>query len=172
MIRNPQSAIRIEPGQENFEIQYTALSFINSENLRFKYKLEGLDHDWVEAGTRRTAYFSHVPPGDYTFKVIAANSDGVWNEGRQEFAHCRAAAVLSDVVVSDGLLALGVAGVIWVGYQFRVTQLEAGAGGAAGLRAPVDRIAGSASANASPPNCTTVWDRTCWSSRTARCSRR
>ena len=79
-VRNPQSAIRIAPGQENFEIQYTALSFINSENLRFRYKLEGLDHDWVEAGTRRTAYYSHVPPGAYTFRVIAANSDGVWNE--------------------------------------------------------------------------------------------
>jgi signal transduction histidine kinase len=78
-----ESALQIAPRQENFEIQYTALSFINSENLRFKYKLEGLDHDWVEAGTRRTAYFSHVPPGDYTFKVIAANSDGVWNiEGK------------------------------------------------------------------------------------------
>jgi signal transduction histidine kinase/ligand-binding sensor domain-containing protein len=79
-VRNPQSAIRIAPGQENFEIQYTALSFINSENLRFRYKLEGLDHDWVEAGTRRTAYYSHVPPGAHTFRVIAANSDGVWNE--------------------------------------------------------------------------------------------
>jgi signal transduction histidine kinase/ligand-binding sensor domain-containing protein len=79
-LRNPQRAIRIAPGQENFEIQYTALSFINSENLRFRYKLEALDHDWVEAGTRRTAYYSHVPPGAYTFRVIAANSDGVWNE--------------------------------------------------------------------------------------------
>src|SRR5262245_5228979 len=75
----PQSAIQIRPGHENFEIQYTALSFINSENLRFKYKLVGADRDWVEAGARRTAYFSHVSPGEYTFKVIAANSDGVWN---------------------------------------------------------------------------------------------
>ena len=57
-IRNhPQegAAIRILPGQDNFEIAYTALSFINSENMRFKYKLEGADHDWVDAGTRRTA---------------------------------------------------------------------------------------------------------------------
>ena len=78
-----ESAFEITPAQENFEIQYTALSFINSENLRFKYRLEGLDDDWVEAGTRRTAFFSHVPPGDYTFRVIAANSDGVWNtEGK------------------------------------------------------------------------------------------
>jgi signal transduction histidine kinase/ligand-binding sensor domain-containing protein len=78
-IHNPESAIQIRPGQENFEIQYTALSFINSQNMRFKYNLEGADHDWGEAGTRRTAYFSHVQPGDYTFRVIAANSDGVWN---------------------------------------------------------------------------------------------
>ena len=53
-------------------------------NLRFKYKLEGLDQDWVEVGTRRTAYFSHVArSGDYTFRVIAANSDGVWNMNGQ-----------------------------------------------------------------------------------------
>ncbi len=74
------SELRIEPSQQNFEITYTALSFINSENLRFKYRLEGLDEDWVDEGTRRSAYFSHVPPGNYTFRVIAANSDGVWNE--------------------------------------------------------------------------------------------
>ncbi len=79
-IQNPKSAIRVEPSQQNFEIGYTALSFINSENLRFKHKLEGLDTDWVDAGTRRLAYYSHVPPGNYTFRVIAANADGVWNE--------------------------------------------------------------------------------------------
>ena len=72
--------IRIEPSRQNFEISYTALSFINSENLRFKYKLEGLDDEWVDAGTRRQAYFSHVRPGEYTFRVIAANSDNIWNE--------------------------------------------------------------------------------------------
>src|SRR5262249_41228605 len=73
------SKLQIDPSQQNFEIQYTALSFINSENLRFKYRLEGLDTDWIDAGTRRTAYFSHVAPGEYTFRVIAANADGVWN---------------------------------------------------------------------------------------------
>ena len=75
-----KSQLRIAPDQQSFEISYTALSFINSENLRFKYKLEGLDSDWVDALNRRTAYFSHVPPGNYTFRVIAANSDNVWNE--------------------------------------------------------------------------------------------
>lgn len=79
-IHNSQSAISIFPGQDNFEIAYTALSFINSENMRFKYKLEGADADWVDAGTRRTAYFSHLAPGAYTFRVIAANADCVWNQ--------------------------------------------------------------------------------------------
>jgi signal transduction histidine kinase/ligand-binding sensor domain-containing protein len=79
-ISNSQPRIQIEPSQQNFEINYTALSFINSENLRFKYKLEGLDDEWIDAGTRRHAYFSHIRPGEYTFRVIAANSDNVWNE--------------------------------------------------------------------------------------------
>jgi signal transduction histidine kinase/ligand-binding sensor domain-containing protein len=79
-IPNPNSQIEIGPAQQNFEINYTALSFINSENLRFKYQLEGLDDKWIDASTRRQAYFSHVPPGEYTFRVIAANSDNVWNE--------------------------------------------------------------------------------------------
>ena len=123
IIRNPQSAIRIEPMQKNFEIQYTALSFINSENLRFKYKLEGLDQDWVEAGTRRTAYFSHVRPGEYTFKVMAANSDGVWNEEGKSLK----IAVLPPFYLTWwflGLLTLGVIGGVWVGYRFRVGRLE------------------------------------------------
>ncbi len=72
--------LQIKPNQENLEINYLALSFIKPEQMRFKYRLEGLDADWIEAGTRRTAYYSHLPSGDYTFRVIAANSDGVWNE--------------------------------------------------------------------------------------------
>jgi signal transduction histidine kinase/ligand-binding sensor domain-containing protein len=71
--------IEISPGQDNLEIQYTGLSFIKPQLIRFKYRLAGLDDDWVDAGTRRTAYYSYLPPGEYTFTVIAANSDGVWN---------------------------------------------------------------------------------------------
>jgi signal transduction histidine kinase/ligand-binding sensor domain-containing protein len=122
-IHNPQSAIRILPGQDNFEIQYAALSFINSENLRFKYKLEGADQDWVDAGTRRTAYFSHLRPGDYTFRVIAANADGVWNN---------TGASLRVVVVPPfwrtwwfiTLVALVVAAAVAGIWKYRVRQLQ------------------------------------------------
>lgn len=75
-----QSEITLAPGQNSLEINYTALSFINSEQLKFKYKLGNLDADWTEVGTRRTAYYSYLPPGEYEFRVIAANRDGIWNE--------------------------------------------------------------------------------------------
>jgi signal transduction histidine kinase len=73
------SGVTVAPGQRDLEVAYTGLSFINSDQVKFKYKLEGLDTDWVEAGTRRVAYFPNLPPGDYNFNVLAANSDGVWN---------------------------------------------------------------------------------------------
>jgi signal transduction histidine kinase len=84
--RNPVAfteSLRIGPSQMSLDITYTALSLIKSDLIRFKYKMEGLDADWIDVGSRRTAYYSYLPPGEYTFKVIAANSDGVWNtEGK------------------------------------------------------------------------------------------
>ena len=74
-----RDSARLPTGTESFEIHYTGLSFVRPEQVRFKYKLEGLDEGWIEAGTRRTAYYSHLPPGAYTFRLMAANSDGVWN---------------------------------------------------------------------------------------------
>jgi signal transduction histidine kinase/ligand-binding sensor domain-containing protein len=75
--------VRIAPGQHGLEIRYTALSFIKPEYIHFKHRMEGLDSDWVDAGTRRSVYYSSLPPGEYDFHVIAANSDGVWNTAGQ-----------------------------------------------------------------------------------------
>ena len=72
--------LHIPPGPRRFEFRYTALSFVVPEKVRFKYRLEGLEPDWVDAGTKRSANYSHIPPGSYTFHVIACNSDGVWND--------------------------------------------------------------------------------------------
>jgi len=71
---------RILPGRQRFEFRYTGLSFIASQRLHFKYRLEPLDDGWVDAGTERTANYSFIAPGEYTFRVIASNNDGVWNE--------------------------------------------------------------------------------------------
>lgn len=76
----PGETIVIPPDQNSsLEIRYQALSFIRSKQQRFRYKLDGMDGDWVEAGNRRAAYYSHLPPGQYAFTVLAANGDGVWN---------------------------------------------------------------------------------------------
>ncbi|HEY0427187.1 MAG TPA: two-component regulator propeller domain-containing protein [Pyrinomonadaceae bacterium] len=74
--------IRILPENDSLEIRYTGLSFNKSEQIKFKYKLEGLDEKWVDAGTQRTAYFTHLPPGEYVFRISAANVDGVWSDGK------------------------------------------------------------------------------------------
>ncbi len=76
---NCQGEIRIRPGQEELDIQYTAISFSRAEQTRFRYQLSGLDTRWTDADTRRSVTYSHLPPGTFTFHVIAANSDGVWN---------------------------------------------------------------------------------------------
>jgi signal transduction histidine kinase/ligand-binding sensor domain-containing protein len=75
----PVPTLELAPGKQQVEIRYTGLSFVSPDRVRFRYKLDGLDKDWVEAGTRRTAQYSFLRPGDYTFHVVACNNDGVWN---------------------------------------------------------------------------------------------
>ena len=67
------------PGSGRFQFDYAALSFVGPEQVRFQVMLEGLDPSWVDKGNDRSAYFHTLPPGEYTFRVTAANSDGRWN---------------------------------------------------------------------------------------------
>jgi ligand-binding sensor domain-containing protein len=80
------SAVRIPPGQNRLEFHYTGLSLVAPEEVKFKYRLDGLDREWVPAGTKRFASYSYVPPGYYTFHVIACNNDDIWNEAGQTLA--------------------------------------------------------------------------------------
>ena len=66
--------------QNFFSISFTTLNYINNQNSQYGYILEGFDKDWNEIGIERTAYFTNVPPGDYTLKLKSSNHDGVWNE--------------------------------------------------------------------------------------------
>ena len=75
----PSGALSVRAGQRNIEIHYAALNFRAPQRVRFRYRLEGFDADWVEAEGRRTAYYTNLPPGSYQFRVLACNSDGVWN---------------------------------------------------------------------------------------------
>ncbi len=66
-------------GKGELEFQYAGLSYTAPEKVRFKYKLVGYDDDWKECGTRRTALYTNIPPGTYTFRVAGCNNDDVWN---------------------------------------------------------------------------------------------
>ena len=110
-------------GTENLRINYTALSLSVPERVRFKYRLEGFDDDWRDAGTHREAFFTNLGPGAYRFRVIAANNDGVWNEegAALEFT------ILPAFYQTNWFLALCAAAFLflaWRGYQWRVRQVK------------------------------------------------
>ena len=77
---SPIQGLRLPPLIRDLEIDYTALSFVNPRAVRFRYMLEGRDHDWQETTTRRQAFYTDLRPGGYRFRVIACNNDGIWNE--------------------------------------------------------------------------------------------
>jgi signal transduction histidine kinase/CheY-like chemotaxis protein len=78
-----RAEIVLERNQRDFEIDYTAPSFLRSANLRFRYRLDGYDADWVDAGTRRTAFYTNVPAGRHVFRVAVAADDGSWSEAAE-----------------------------------------------------------------------------------------
>jgi signal transduction histidine kinase/ligand-binding sensor domain-containing protein len=78
-LRGTNSVVKISAGHVHFQFDFAALSFTAPQKVRYRYKLEGFDRNWTEAGQRRTAYYTNIPPGRYTFRVQAANNDGVWN---------------------------------------------------------------------------------------------
>jgi signal transduction histidine kinase/ligand-binding sensor domain-containing protein len=117
------TAVQVAPGQENLAVQYTAPSFINSDQIRFRYQMQGLDSGWIDAGPRRTAYYSHLPPGKYVFRVIAGNSDGTWNmNGRS----------LPVIVLAPyyqtwwfaALICTSMIAVVALAWRYRIAQVE------------------------------------------------
>jgi signal transduction histidine kinase/ligand-binding sensor domain-containing protein/CheY-like chemotaxis protein len=72
--------IRVPQGHGDVELDYTAPLFLAARKLRFRYRLEGFDQEWTDAGARRVAYYTNIPPGQYRFRVLVANNEGVWND--------------------------------------------------------------------------------------------
>jgi len=77
---NTSTSLRLPSRIANLQISYTAPSLTIPERVRFRYKLEGQDKEWQDAGTRREAFYTNLDPGSYQFHVIACNNDGVWND--------------------------------------------------------------------------------------------
>ena len=72
--------LKVAAHSRDLQIDYTSPTFAAQQKVRFRYRLDGYDRDWHDAGTRRQAFYTDLPPGKYSFRVIAANSDGVWND--------------------------------------------------------------------------------------------
>ncbi len=72
--------LRLSPKERVFSVEFAALDFRRPGKQRYSYRLEGLDRDWIDAGTRRSATYSAVPPGNYTLRVRGMSADGTWNE--------------------------------------------------------------------------------------------
>ncbi|MCB1034471.1 MAG: hypothetical protein KDD47_11625, partial [Acidobacteria bacterium] len=112
-----------EPGRKRFEFTYTALSFSAPEQVRFRYRLEGYDNDWIEAGGQRQATYTNLPADrEYRFRVVAANDAGVWNEEGSSFSFAIEPFFYQRPTF---LLAasLGLALLFWSVYKLRLRQL-------------------------------------------------
>ena len=113
----------LPPGKERFEFQFAGLSLRAPERVTFRYQLEGFDRDWIDAGQRREAFYTNVPPGRYRFRVQAANEDGVWNlEGSS--VELRLAPRVHQTGWFFAAAALAVLGVSFAAYRLRVRGLE------------------------------------------------
>ncbi|MBN1272545.1 MAG: GHKL domain-containing protein [Candidatus Aminicenantes bacterium] len=113
----------LSAGSKNFDFFYAGLSYISPGKVKYRYMLEGLDEDWVEAGTRRHAHYARIPPGRYSFTVTACNNDGVWNTQGASFDF-RLKPYFYQTV-SFYLLTAFFVGFIGVGtHQYRVKRLS------------------------------------------------
>lgn len=78
--------ITLAPGRNKLEIDFIGLSYLANDEVIYRYKLDGTDDDWIDAGSRRQAFYTNLPPGEYTFRVMARNADGVWSETPATFS--------------------------------------------------------------------------------------
>ena len=115
--------LRLAPHVRDLQIDYTSPTFSIPQRVKFRYRLEGFDRDWHEAGTRRQAFYTDLPPGEYTFRVMACNSDGVWNGSASTLDFSIAPAYYQTAWFRALCVILFLA-LLWASYEFRVRQLR------------------------------------------------
>jgi signal transduction histidine kinase/ligand-binding sensor domain-containing protein len=122
-LQSAKPVLTAPPRTHRVEFRFTGLSLVAPEEVRFRYRLEPFDSDWIDAGTRRVAYYTGIPPGDYQFRLTACNNNGVWNETISS---------LSLVVLPPwwmtwwfrALAMLGAAGLVFGTYERRLHRLR------------------------------------------------
>jgi signal transduction histidine kinase/ligand-binding sensor domain-containing protein len=111
------------PLTHDFQIDYTAPSFASPRKVQYRYKLEGFDRDWNDAGVRRQAFYTNLPPNTYTFHVKALNEGGVWSESPAELRFTVQAAFYQTLAFKLLSVAVFIAAV-WLGYLARIRHVK------------------------------------------------
>jgi signal transduction histidine kinase/ligand-binding sensor domain-containing protein len=119
---SPTSRITLPPLTRDLHIDYTALSFVMPQRMGFRYILEGRDRGWQDPGLRRQAFYSDLRPGNYRFRVIASNNDGVWNESGATLDFKVAAAWYQTIWFRSLCFGVG-ALLLWAIYRLRVRRI-------------------------------------------------
>lgn len=120
---DPAQVRQLAPGESNLNFHYTALSFTSPTRITFRYRLEGFDPDWIEAGARREAFYTNLPPGDYRFRVKARNADGSWSEAKRPIAFTLQPHFYQSQWFLPALAAV-VLGLGWLAYRLRIEQVK------------------------------------------------
>jgi signal transduction histidine kinase len=115
----PRLAARVR----DIEFRFVGLSLGDPAGVRFKYQLEGYDTDWTDAGNRRAAFYTNLPSGEYRFRVMAANGDGVWNEQAATFDFLKDAHIYETWWMRL-LFAGALGGAAWLAYRTRVSEMH------------------------------------------------
>jgi hypothetical protein len=120
---DPQAKLVLPPRTSRIEIDYSILNLAAAPRLRSRYRLDGVEADWQDAGEGRQASYTNLSPGAYTFRVVSTNSDGRWNESGAVLAFSVAPAFYQTWSFYGGIVLLGLAGVWW-GWQLRLRHIR------------------------------------------------
>jgi len=118
---NPQN-LSLGKGAVSLEIDFAVLSLRTPERNQVRYKLDGIDKDWVNPGTRREAFYNRLPPGQYTFTVIGSNNDGVWNKVGAALTLSQAPKFHQTLWFRALCVVIGIL-VLWAAYRLRLSSI-------------------------------------------------
>jgi signal transduction histidine kinase len=120
---SPGSPVQLPALSRDVQIDYTALSLVAPEKMRFRYKLEGHDDDWQDVGTRRQAFYNDLRPGTHRFRVTASNNSGVWNETGATLDFVIAAAYYQTTWFAALAAAMALT-LVWAAHRVRLRIVE------------------------------------------------
>lgn len=119
---SPLPGLTLPKSTDNLRIDYTALSLSVPERVRFRYRLDGVDRDWQDPGARRQAFYTNLQPGQYRFRVMAANEDGVWTPQETTLAFS-IPPTFAQTLWFKLLCALTTAWLLWIAYRLRLRHV-------------------------------------------------